>query len=82
MPQFMDVHHGMEGLTSEALDEAHRADLAIQEEEGVTFHKAWADPTTGTIFCLSDAPSAEAVARIHQRAGHPTTEIYQVPLQA
>lgn len=29
MPEFMDVHHGMNGITPDALDEAHRADLAI-----------------------------------------------------
>jgi hypothetical protein len=30
------------------------------------------------VFCLSEAPSAEAVQRIHERAGH----IYEVPVQA
>jgi hypothetical protein len=28
---------------------------------------------SGMVLCLSDAPSAEAVKRIHERAGHPTT---------
>lgn len=82
MPQFMDVHKGMEGITDEALAEAHRADLAIQAEEGVDFKHAWASPETGTVFCLSEAPSREAVRRIHERAGHPTEEIYEVPVQA
>lgn len=82
MPQFMDVHHGMEGISSEGLAEAHRADLAIQDEAGVDFKHAWADPQTGTVFCLSEAPSREAVALIHERAGHPASEIYEVPVQA
>jgi len=82
MPQFMDVHTGMEGITTEALAEAHEADLAIQSEEGVDFKQAWADPTTGTAFCLSEAPSREAVLRIHERAGHPAAEIYEVPVEA
>lgn len=82
MPEFMDVHTGMNGVTPEALDEAHRADLAIQDEEGVNFKHAWADPETGTVFCLSDAPNAEAVQRIHERAGHPADRIYEVPVQA
>jgi hypothetical protein len=30
MPEFMDVHTGMAGITTEALREAHNADLAIQ----------------------------------------------------
>ena len=35
MPEFMDVHQGMTGMTQESLREAHNADLAIQGEEGV-----------------------------------------------
>jgi hypothetical protein len=82
MPEFMDVHTGMAGVTTEALHDAHQADLAIQDEEGVNFKQAWADPTTGMVFCLSEAPSKEAVQRIHERAGHPADQIYEVPVQA
>ena len=82
MPEFMDVHHGMNGVTPEQLLEAHNADLAIQGEEGANFKQAWADPSTGVVFCLSEAPSADAVRRIHERAGHPADEIYEVPVQA
>lgn len=80
MPEFMDVHTGMTGLTAEGLSEAHAADLAIQAEEGVDFKKAWADPESGIVYCLSEGPSAEAVQRIHERAGHPADEIHAVPL--
>lgn len=80
MPRYMDVHRGMEGITEELLREAHDADLAIQHEEGVTFHTAWADPGSGIVFCLSEAPSRDAVMSIHARAGHPTDEVYEVPL--
>jgi len=62
--------------------EAHNADLAIQDEEQVNFKHAWADPESGMVFCLSEAPNAEAVQRIHERAGHPADNIYQVPVQA
>ncbi len=82
MPEFMDVHHGMTGITPGQLTEAHNADLAIQDDEQVNFKHAWADPQTGTVFCLSEAPSAEAVKRIHERAGHPADEVYEVPVQA
>ena len=82
MPEFMDVHTTMQGVTSEGLAEAHNADLAIQGEEDVNFKHAWADPTSGMVFCLSEAPSAEAVQRIHERAGHPADNIYEVPVQA
>jgi hypothetical protein len=72
----------MSGVTTEALQEAHDADLAIQDDEKVNFKHAWADPTTGMVLCLSEAPSAEAVQRIHDRAGHPADNIYEVPVQA
>ncbi|MET9802166.1 SCO4226 family nickel-binding protein [Streptomyces sp. NPDC006368] len=80
MGTYMDVHHGMKGITSEQLQEAHRADLAIEKEEGVHFERAWADPESGTIYCLSTGPSAEAVQRIHERTGHAADEIHEVPL--
>ena len=81
MPEFMDVHTTMKGVTPEALAEAHAADLAIQGEEGVDFKHAWADPETGMVFCLSEAPDADAVQRVHQRAGHPADKVYEVPVQ-
>ncbi len=82
MPEFMDVHTSMAGVTPEQLTEAHNADLAIQDEEGVNFKHAWADPESGMVFCLSEAPNAEAVQKIHQRAGHPADQIYPVSVQA
>ena len=82
MPEFMDVHDGMHGISGELLAQAHQADLDIQATEGVNFKHAWADPSSGKVFCLSEAPSAEAVKRIHQRAGHPTDQVYEVPVQA
>lgn len=82
MAEFMDVHRGMAGITPEQLNQAHQADLDIQDDEGVNFKKAWADPATGVVFCLSEGPNAEAVKKIHERAGHPTDEVYEVPVQA
>ena len=82
MPEFMDVHTSMKGVTAEQLHEAHNADLAIQDEEGVNFKQAWADPNTGHVFCLSEAPSADAVQRIHQRAGHPADEVHEISVTA
>lgn len=81
MAKFMDVHHGMVGVTPEALAEAHAGDLAIQADEGVNFEHARADPESGTVFCISEAPSAQAVMRIHTRNGIPPGEIYPLPLE-
>ncbi len=75
MPEYMDVHRGMEGITPELLKEAHDADLAIQDDEKVNFKHAWADPASGMAFCLSDAPDAYAVKRIDERVGQRTAEV-------
>ena len=82
MPEFMDVHTGMQGVTPEALQEAHNADLAIQDDEKVNFKHAWADPETGMVFCLSEAPNADAVQRIHERSGHPADDVYEITVTA
>jgi len=81
MTRFMDVHRGMVGITEEGLAEAHAADVAIQAEESVTFERAWADPDAGVVYCLSEAPDADAVRRIHERSGHPAEEIHKVTLE-
>jgi hypothetical protein len=81
MAKFMDVHSGFGGVTAEQLAAAHEADLAIEAEEGVHFERAWLDPISGKVFCLSSGPSRESVMRIHERAGHPTAEVYELPIE-
>ena len=80
--KFMDIHRGMTGITAEQFRTAHAADAAIEGEEGVHFEHAWADPESGTVYCLSEAPSRDAVQRVHERTGHPADEIHSVPLSA
>ena len=79
--RFMDVHSEMAGLDQEALAAAHKADTEIENTEGVKFLHAWADPTKGKVLCLSEAPDKESVLRVHEEAGHPTDEIYEVPIE-
>jgi len=81
MATFMDVHSGFVGVTKEQLKEAHERDLAIEKDEGVHFERAWLDPESGKVFCLATGPSREAVMRIHERAGHPTPEVYELPIE-
>jgi hypothetical protein len=79
--RFMDVHNGFVGVTAEQLREAHERDLAIEKDEGVHFERAWLDPISGKVFCLATGPSRESVMRIHERAGHPTPEVYEVSVE-
>jgi hypothetical protein len=81
MAKFMDVHSGFFGVTAEQLAAAHQADLDIEAEEGVHFERAWLDPVAGKVFCLASGPDKDAVLRIHERAGHPTDEIYELPVE-
>lgn len=79
--KFIDVHTEMKGLDQKSFLEAHNMDTQIENEEGVHFLHAWADPKAGKVFCLSEGPNKEAVLRVHERAGHPTEEIYEVSLE-
>src|SRR6476619_1171628 len=79
MATYMDVHNGFFGVTAEQLAEALGRDPAIENDEGVHYERAWLDPVAGKVFCLATGPSKEAVMRVHERAGHPTAEVYEVP---
>jgi len=81
MAKFMDVHSGFVGVTEDQLRAAHERDLAVEADQGVHFERAWLDPESGKVFCLSTGPSREAVLRVHDQAGHPTQEIYEVPVE-
>ena len=81
MAQFMDVHRGMKGITADELLEAHHCDIDFQDDEGVNFKQAWADPVAGVVFCLSEAPNAKAVEKTHERAGNWVQEVYEVSIE-
>jgi hypothetical protein len=77
----MDVHTEMKDITQEQLAHAHEEDLKNEKQEGVHFMKAWADPASGKVFCLSEGPNREAVQRVHEKSGHAADEIYEVPIE-
>ncbi len=64
----MDVHKKVDGLTAEAVAEAHKKDLAIQDEHGVKYLKYWFNEDAGTVFCLFEAPDKEAGEEVHKKA--------------
>jgi hypothetical protein len=68
MPLFMDVHNKVEGLTAQAVAGAHQKDLEIQDAHGVNYLKYWFDEGSGKVFCLVEAPSAEAAITVHREA--------------
>lgn len=69
MPLYMDIHQQLpEGATAGDVAEAHEADMAIQDRYGVTYRSYWVDDKAGKVFCLVEAPSAEAAAAVHREA--------------
>ena len=68
MTLFMDIHEKVEGLTAEAVANAHKADLEVQGAYGVDYQQYWFDEGSGKVFCLVEAPDAEAAARVHREA--------------
>jgi hypothetical protein len=68
MPLFMDVHDHIEGLTSEAVAQAHQADLKTQGKYDVEIRRYWFDERSGKVFCLIDAPNMEAAIAVHREA--------------
>ena len=80
MPLFMDLHHTLpEGASFDDVAGAHAADLATQERYGVSYLRYWVDESAGKVFCLVDAPSAEAASEVHREAhGLVADEIHPV----
>ncbi len=79
MPIYMDVHNIEGGVTAADVAKAHEADLAHQGEHGVTYKQYWVDEAAGKIFCLVEAPSAEAASAVHREAhGLVADEIFEV----
>ena len=68
MPLFIDVHNHVEGLTAEAVGEAHAADLKTQGKYDVKYLRYWFDEGAGKVFCLVEAPSKEAAIAVHREA--------------
>ena len=66
---FLDVHEvGPGKVTPQAVADAHRRDLAKEGAHGVDFKAYWLDEKQGKIYCLAEAPSAEAMAAVHEEA--------------
>lgn len=79
MPLYMDVHNLGEAVTLDAVAQAHAADLQHQGEHDVQYLRYWVDESQGKIFCLVEAPDAEAANIVHREAhGLVADEIHEV----
>ena len=79
MALFMDVHSVAGGVTMDDVAKAHQADLATQGPYDVNYLRYWVDESEGQIFCLVEAPDADAAHAVHREAhGLVADSIYQV----
>jgi hypothetical protein len=68
MPLYMDYHKKVDGLTAEAVAGAHKADLETQDKHGANYLKYWFNEGSGEVWCLVEAPNAEAAHATHREA--------------
>jgi hypothetical protein len=66
---FLDVHElGKGKVTARAVADAHKRDLATEGKYGVDYKAYWVDERGGKVYCLAEAPSAEAARTVHKEA--------------
>lgn len=68
MPLYLDTHHKVEGLTADAIAGAHARDVEVGPKYGVNYMRYWYDEATGKVYCLVEAPDAEAAIAVHREA--------------
>jgi hypothetical protein len=79
VPLFMDVHEIAGGVAMDDVAQAHLADLQTQSGHDVNYLRYWVDEKAGRVFCLVEAPTADAAAEVHRQAhGLIADQIYQV----
>jgi hypothetical protein len=79
MPLYMDVHTIDGGVSAGDVEKAHLADLAEQGKHDVRYLRYWVDEANGKVFCLVEAPSAEAATTVHRDAhGLVADDVFQV----
>jgi Protein of unknown function (DUF4242) len=79
VPLFMDIHEIDGGVGMDDVAQAHVADLKTQGAYDVQYLRYWVDERAGRVFCLVEAPTAEAAADVHREAhGLVAEHIYRV----
>lgn len=79
MPLYMDVHTIDGGVTVDDVAQAHQADLQTEGQYDVRYLRYWVDEDHGKVFCLVEAPSADAATTVHREAhGLVADDVFQV----
>src|SRR3954465_16058451 len=67
MPLYLDIHD-VGDTTAEEIAKIHLADVKVQGKYNVEYRKYWMNEDRGKVFCLVEAPNAEAACRVHREA--------------
>jgi hypothetical protein len=79
MPLYMDVHNLGDGVTVDAVAQAHQADLRTQGDYDVRYLRYWVNEPGGKVFCLVEAPDARTASTVHREAhGLVADEVHEV----
>ena len=79
MPLFMDVHTIDDGVAVDDVAKAHMADLQTQGKYDVRYLRYWVNEPEGKVFCLVEAPSADAASTVHREAhGLVADDVFEV----
>jgi hypothetical protein len=68
MALYMDVHTIDGGVSVDDVAKAHMADLQTEGKYDVHYLRYWVNEGEGKVFCLVDAPSADAASTVHREA--------------
>lgn len=68
MPTYIDIHEIPGGVSADEVAKAHEHDVKVEGKYGVHYHKYWVNEAAGKVFCLCEAPSAEAAMEVHREA--------------
>jgi hypothetical protein len=79
VPLYMDIHTLPGGVTVNDVSQAHAADLQAQGVHDVRYLRYWVNEAHGKVFCLVEAPSAEAASTVHREAhGLVADDVFEV----
>ena len=68
MPLYTDIRAVRGGATVDGVAQDHAADLKARGAHDVRYLRYWVSEAEGKIFCLVDAPSANAANTAHREA--------------
>jgi class 3 adenylate cyclase len=78
----MDIHNLPDGMTVGDVAKAHGKDMETQRKYGVEYTKYWVNESGRKLFCLVNAPNAEAAECVHREAhGMVAEKIIKIQLE-